>query len=397
MFTDLQIPAGRRPMSQTEARISAAVGIAFTIMIMFAVFEEYSASRLSVILVLVFWIPMLVLHEFGHAIAAKALGWHVREIVIGFGRELWQWQIGETRVRVKLAPVEGYVLPMPTSARQMRLKSALIYAAGPGIELLLLAIMLLVLGSDYVFGGSNEIGQVAAQSLAIAILLGAGFNLLPFSTGGGVSDGLGILTSPFMSDEAIETRLLAVDIREIGERLDAGHASEALHESKNLLDRFPNNAVLQDLHVVALSANRRDAEARDFVRDKLASSSLDDLQKVAWLNRQARVELHAAEPSSLVLDLAVQKVLSIAAGDLVALATKGAALIMRGQPAVGGDMLAEVWRRNDGQVRDSELLAYLAIAAFRTGNTTAHDRFRSAFEQVNRSSRLRELVATNAG
>jgi hypothetical protein len=90
-------------------------------------------------------------------------------------------------------------------------------------------------------------------------------------------------------------------------------------------------------------------------------------------------------------------VLSIAAGDLVALATKGAALIMRGQPAVGGDMLAEVWRRNDGQVRDSELLAYLAIAAFRTGNTTAHDRFRSAFEQVNRSSRLRELVATNAG
>lgn len=392
MFTDLQIPAGRRPMSQAEARISAAVGIAFAIMIMIAVFEEYSASRLSVVLVLVFWVPMLVLHELGHAIAAKALGWHVREIVIGFGRELWQWQIGETRVRVKLAPVEGYVLPMPTSARQMRLKSALIYAAGPGIELLLLAIMLLVLGGDYVFGGSNEIGQVAAQSLAIAILLGAGFNLLPFSTGGGVSDGLGILTSPFMSDAAIETRLLAVDIREISERLDAGRANEALHESKNLLDRFPNNAVLQDLHVVALSANQRDAEAREFVRGKLASSSLDDVQKVTWLNRQARVELHAAEPSSLVLDLAVQKVLSISAGDLVAQATKGAALIMRGQHAVGGDMLAEVWRRNDGQVRDAELLAYLAIAAFRTGNTDAHDRFRSAFEQVNRSSRLRELV-----
>ena len=40
MFTDLQIPAGRRPMSQAEARISAAVGIAFAIMIMIAVFEE---------------------------------------------------------------------------------------------------------------------------------------------------------------------------------------------------------------------------------------------------------------------------------------------------------------------------------------------------------------------
>ena len=186
----------------------------------------------------------------------------------------------------------------------MRLKSALIYAAGPGIELLLLAIMLVVLGNDYVFGGSNEIGQVAAQSLAIAILLGAGFNLLPFSTGGGVSDGLGILSSPFISDEAIETRLLAVDIRDIGAHLDAGQASEALHDSKNLLDRFPNNAVLQDLFVVALSASQRDEDAREFVRGKLASNSLDDVQRVAWLNRQARVELHAAEPSSLVLDLA---------------------------------------------------------------------------------------------
>ena len=102
-------------------------------------------------------------------------------------------------------------------------------------------------------------------------------------------------------------------------------------------------------------------------------------------------------PSPLVLDLAVQKALAISAEDLVAQATKGAALIMRGQHAAGGDMLAKVWRRNNGQVRDAELLAYLAIAAFRTGNKEAHDRFRSAFEQVNRSSLLRELVATNAG
>ena len=92
MFTDLQIPAGRRRLSQTEARISATVGILFTIMILLAIFEEYSAGRLSVILVLLFWIPMLVLHELGHAIAAHLLGWRVKEIVIGFGRELWQWQ-----------------------------------------------------------------------------------------------------------------------------------------------------------------------------------------------------------------------------------------------------------------------------------------------------------------
>ena len=392
MFTDIQIPAGRRPMSVTEARISTVVGITFAAMILVAVFEEYSASRLSVILVLLWWVPMLILHELGHALAAKLLGWRVQEIVIGFGREIWQWQIGETCIRVKLAPVEGYVLPQPTSASRLRLKSTLIYAAGPGIELLLLAVILLVLGNDYVFGGSNDLGQVVAQSLAIAILLGAGFNLLPFSTDGGVSDGLGILSSPFMSDRAIEIRLLAADIRNISRQLDDGDTSNAFNAANQLLARFPDNPLLQELFVRALSANQRTEEARAYVRRKLENRNLDNTQKLMWLNRQARVELHADEPSALVLDLAVQEALAITPNDLVATATKGAALVMRGQYDLGGEMLAEVWRRNNGQVRDAELLAYLAIAANRVGDNEASRRFHEAFLQVNRSQRLASLV-----
>ncbi|MGI9222152.1 MAG: site-2 protease family protein [Woeseiaceae bacterium] len=382
-------------MSESEARISAVIGIAFAVMILVAVFEEYSASRLSVILVLLWWVPMLILHELGHALAAKMLGWRVQEIVIGFGREIWQWQIGETCVRVKLAPVEGYVLPQPTSANRLRLKSTLIYAAGPGIELLLLAVMLLVLGNDYVFGGSNELGQVVAQSLAIAILLGAGFNLLPFSTDGGVSDGLGILSSPFMSDRAIEIRLLAADIRKISRQLDDGDMNNAFIAAKQLLARFPDNPLLQELFVRTLSASQRTEEARAYVRQKLEDQHLDKTRKLMWLNRQARTELHADEPSALVLDLAVQETLVIAPNDLLATATKGAALIMRGQNDVGGEMLADVWRRNNGQVRDAELLAYLAIAANRVGDDDAGRRFHEAFLQVNRSRRLAGLVAAN--
>lgn len=392
MFTDLQIPAGRRPMSQSEARITAVIGSAFSIMILMAIFEEYSAGRLSVVLVLVFWVPMLALHELGHAMAAWLLGWRVREIVIGFGRDLWQWQIGETQVRIKLAPVEGYVLPVPLSAHRMRLKSALIYAAGPGIELLLLALMIALLGSDYVFGGSNELGQVAAQSLAIAILLGAGFNLLPFSTGGGVSDGLGILSSPFMSDQAIEIRLLGVDIRDLGALIDAGDTERALDSAARLLERFPANPILQELFVAALSADDQVEAAREYVRRKFDEEALDDPRKLMWLNRQARIELTAAEPSALVLDLAVQKALALAPGNLIATATKGAALVLRGQNEAGGEMLAEVWRRNDGQVPDAELLAYMAIAAHGIGNHDAGKRFRDSFDQINRSYRLRELV-----
>lgn len=397
MFTDLKIPAGRRPMSPAEARISALVGILFTIMILFSVFEEYSVQRLSVVLVLLFWVPMLVLHELGHAIAARLLGWRVREIVIGFGRDLWQWQSGETRIRVKLAPVEGYVLPAPRSARYIRTKSMLIYAAGPGAELLLLGILLQIFGWDFIFSASGELLQVILQSLAIAILLGAGFNLLPFSTDGAVSDGLGIISSPFLSDASIELRLLTFELREMQTMLDEGDASRAVLSAKEYLSRFPGNSALQHILVSALSAAGETEEAREYIRDKLSEASLPEASREAWLYQQARIELNADTPSWLVLDLALQSALARSPRDPGLLATKGAALILRGQTQQGGELLADVWRRNNGSVQDAELLAYLTIAAYKIGNLDVATEFGDAFKHCNRSIALADRVAQLTG
>ena len=399
MFTDLQIPAGRRPLSRAEAQISAAIGMLFTIMILFAVFEEYSVGRLSVLLVLIFWVPMLVLHEIGHAVAAKLLGWQVREIVIGFGRDLWRWQVGDTLVRVKLAPVEGYVLPVPRSAQNIRFKSMLIYAAGPGAELLLLAAMLVMLGWDFVFGNAGTLGEVVAQSMATAILLGAGFNLIPFSTAGGVSDGLGILSSPFMSDESIQLRLSSVELRDVSRKIATGESAAALTDAKRLLQRFPANPVLRDVFAAALAADGQWDATRAYVREQIATSTNNPGQQLAWLKRQARVELESDEPSWLVFDLAVQRVLASAPNDLETQSLRGAAMVLRGNYEDGGNLLADIWRSNNGvsEVSDGELLAYLTIAAQRIGNQQAFSRFRSAFEQVNKSQQLNALVVRLTG
>ena len=211
MFTDLKIPAGRRPMTRSEARISFVFGLVITLLFLAAIFDEYAPKKLSIVFYILFWVPMLVVHELGHALLPRLLGWRVREIVIGFGRTLWQWRIGETIIRVKHAPIEGYVLPAPKEPKQTRLKSVLIYAAGPGAEFLILAMMLLWFGWDNVFNDSGHWDSLALKTLAVVISVGGGFNLLPFRTEGAVSDGLGILSSPFMSDEAIETRLLTFE------------------------------------------------------------------------------------------------------------------------------------------------------------------------------------------
>ena len=392
MFTDLRIPAGRRPMTDNEARIAAAIGLAISLLFLVAIFEEYSARKLSIFFFILFWVPMLVLHEFGHALAAHLVGWRVREIVIGFGRTLWQWQIGATRIRVKLAPLEGYVLPAPADGSRVRSKSALIYAAGPGAEFLLLLILVLLFGWDTVFNQSNEVGLIALKSLAVVIIVGGGFNLLPFRTEGAVSDGLGILCSPFLSDEAVEMRLLTFDVRAIEKQIETGEATAALTAIERLRDRYPDNLWLQIKQAETLSLAGRSDDARRLVREQLRADDLPDNIRREWLKCQADIELNTSDPDYLVLDLAMQAAFRITpdAGDLTAL--RGASFVLRHRTEEGGNMLAEAWRKNDPAADDSMMLAYLAIAAHRAGNSQAAAHFRESFEAVNRRARLQQLV-----
>lgn len=392
MFTELRIAAGRRPLTDSEARISAIVGLVLTLMFLGAILDGYTPQKLSIVFFILFWVPMLVVHELGHAVAARLLGWRVREIVIGFGRTLWRWQYGETRIRVKLAPIEGYVLPAPSGRRHARAKSMLIYAAGPGAELAVLALLILAFGWDTVFNESDRVSMVALKTLAIVILVGAGFNLLPFRTEGAVSDGLGILSSPFLRDEAIEMRLLTFEMREIDKLLDKGRTGDAVELIRKLRKSFPANHWLDLALTTALAASGKVDDARQRARNKLAQGDLPDEVRRAWLKTQAEIELDCGEPDFLVLDLALQEALKLtpAAPDLLAI--RGASWILRGRAEDGGNLLEQAWRRNDGSADDTMMLAFLTIAAHRVGARDSAAHFRAAFEQTNRSAALKQRV-----
>lgn len=60
-----------------------------------------------VVAVLVF-IVLIIIHEFGHFIAAKAMGVRVNEFAVGFGPKLFSKQFGETKYSVNLIPLGGY-------------------------------------------------------------------------------------------------------------------------------------------------------------------------------------------------------------------------------------------------------------------------------------------------
>jgi regulator of sigma E protease len=54
---------------------------------------------------------LILLHEAGHFLAARAAGIPVNLFSIGFGPALWKKKIGATEYRVSLIPLGGYVLP----------------------------------------------------------------------------------------------------------------------------------------------------------------------------------------------------------------------------------------------------------------------------------------------
>jgi hypothetical protein len=167
--------------------------------LLFETFHDFAPVKLAPLLLILFWMPLMALHEAGHAAVARLLGWYVGKIVLGMGPELGRFRLGDADVEVRLVPVEGFVQCVPTNLRWPRLKSALIYFAGPGADLLVALGILLAVGPGRLFSESADVGLLVVQCLALAAASQAALNLIPhavFTPNGPLAnDGLGIILS----------------------------------------------------------------------------------------------------------------------------------------------------------------------------------------------------------
>lgn len=64
---------------------------------------------IGAIIVIVGIVLMVMIHEAGHFVAAKAFGMKATEFFFGFGPRLWSFRRGETEYGVKAIPLGGYV------------------------------------------------------------------------------------------------------------------------------------------------------------------------------------------------------------------------------------------------------------------------------------------------
>ena len=190
-------PPERSPKTPNEWRVIVVLSLVFGLFLSIDLFSDYNPRKLSVPFFLAAWILLLVIHEFAHAAIARAMGWKVSLIVIGSGRFRFGFKIGHTLIEFRSIPLSGFVIPQQTDYIAPRLKHFCIYAAGPGVELLISLALVCFIGPESLLQRTSDIPIIATQSLIVAALLGSFINLLPisFSADGkhSWSDGLGMI------------------------------------------------------------------------------------------------------------------------------------------------------------------------------------------------------------
>ena len=128
---------------------------------------------------------LIILHEAGHFVAAKATGMRVESFFLFFGPKLWSLKRGETEYGIKTIPLGGYVKingmnpeeEMPEGEedrayhRQKVWKRIVVIAAGPAVNIVLAFVILFCV---FNFGGLREtkplVGETTAGSPASKVL-----------------------------------------------------------------------------------------------------------------------------------------------------------------------------------------------------------------------------------
>ena len=204
-------PPERAPATKNEKAVMVLISLAFVAFLGIEFAGNYSPRKLSAPFFLLSWAVLLVIHEFGHALMARAVGWRVELISLGFGAIRSRHTILGMPVEFRTIPLSGYVLPRPGDLIAPRLKEFLVYAAGPGIELLAVAVIAIAVGPASLTALTDAVPMIAVQSFCVAALTGAILNLIPisFHTGEGrsASDGLGMILCWTRPDEEYASRL----------------------------------------------------------------------------------------------------------------------------------------------------------------------------------------------
>ncbi len=160
----------------------------------FSDLSPYLTIPMFAIMYLVIMFTVTLVHELGHAFAARLLSWNVREIAVGIivyrpPSKTWSWSWDRNQ-HLEHEDYAGWVHAIP-SYRRRRAGGEFLFAAGGAIASVVCGLLLVVIGTANSLEPDVENALIA---LGTIFFVDAVANLVPSSKGGGAkSDGMRLL------------------------------------------------------------------------------------------------------------------------------------------------------------------------------------------------------------
>jgi hypothetical protein len=331
--------------------------------------RDYQPLKLSVLFLVLAWTPLLVVHEAGHALAAAVLGWRVCRVVIGMGKTVVRFAVHGVPVEVRAFPIGGYVLPAPRNLVRARLKNALVYCAGPGAELVVLAAIAGIVGVEPLFTRSHDPLLILAQSVAVAVALGVVWNLAPLKMeDGGWTDGLGMVMSGFLPREHFERRLTTPARLSIERSIERGELAAAVELAERALARHADDLPFVVLLAETLVEAGQPGRARELLAPWLERRVEPAVFRAELLCAVAAAERELGDSELASAEEHCRAALELVPGHLESALALGSVLVERGRFHEARRLIEAVRGKANDESWLDECDAWLVLADQRRGN-----------------------------
>ena len=310
-------------------------------------------------------VAALGVHEIGHAIVARGLGFEILGVRLGVGKRVARREWRGTHISVHAIPLNGVVYVHAERSHWLRLRYALVLLAGPGANLLFALSLWAIVGTR--FHGNPEPLEgfaVAPQFFFANFFLGVG-NLVPFLGG----DGTQMIKLLVTRDDKVRENLALAKcgLRASWAR-EEGRVDLAESYLREGLRELPGNTrIMCDLASV-LIFQRRYGDARSSLQELLQRTEIRKIERALLENNLAWTNLCLEDPALLDEAALLSQQAYRAFPNVPAFAgTRGAVLVELGDAEKGLSLLTRAFHLSDTPQSRSHNALWIAIGEARRG------------------------------
>lgn len=305
-------------------------------------------------------IPLIVLHELSHALAAQAFGFRVFAVHVGIGKVLFTKRICGIAWTIHLIPSSGVTLIAGPEMENYKARIFLIHLAGPLFHAVLNALLIWI---NRWFGISGLWYDIVLWTNVGLLLM----NLLPYkghvAVGSAGTDGWAMLNVPGLSPQALQTRYASFYMLESISAAESGDMRAALAFAKQGVARYPENMEVRNvLGYVYVHSGDYQNSREIFLQALQTNENLAITTKALLLNNVAFANLMLDDPALLPeADDFSEQACQLLPWEPATCGTRGGVLVALGQVDQGLELLKSALKKNPdkrGKAIDACLIAW---------------------------------------